>query len=218
MLPVLEELGLPATVYVTTWYAERALPVLNVAIDYIHRRAGRPAAETQVASERLVGLPVGDRAQAIRDHSLEHGVPLDWWSHRQFHLMTPEEVADAPRRGLDIQLHTHRHTSNIPTLDEELTDNKARLMAWSGLPTEHFRHFCYPSGRYHDGIEPILKAHGVRSATLVEQGTNRAPIDRFRLRRFLDGRSVTDIEFDSYLAGLLDSFDLVTGRLKAALR
>ena len=41
MLPILEELGLPATVYITTWYSDNQLPVVNVAVDYILRRAGQ---------------------------------------------------------------------------------------------------------------------------------------------------------------------------------
>jgi peptidoglycan/xylan/chitin deacetylase (PgdA/CDA1 family) len=33
MLPILERYRLPATVYVTTWYSGRDMPVVNVAID-----------------------------------------------------------------------------------------------------------------------------------------------------------------------------------------
>jgi peptidoglycan/xylan/chitin deacetylase (PgdA/CDA1 family) len=40
MLPILERLGLPATVYITTWSPDHQLPVVNVAVDYILRCAG----------------------------------------------------------------------------------------------------------------------------------------------------------------------------------
>jgi hypothetical protein len=43
----------------------------------------------------------------------------------------------------------------------------------------------------------------VRSATLVEEGLNRPGANPYRLRRFLDGRSVSDAEFDAYLNGVL---------------
>src|SRR5689334_7503696 len=35
MLPILEKYRLPATLYATTWYAGRDLPVVNVAVDYL---------------------------------------------------------------------------------------------------------------------------------------------------------------------------------------
>src|SRR5690242_3261097 len=41
MLPVLERLELPATVYMTTWYSKNQIPIINVAIDYLLARAGR---------------------------------------------------------------------------------------------------------------------------------------------------------------------------------
>jgi peptidoglycan/xylan/chitin deacetylase (PgdA/CDA1 family) len=216
MLPILEELQLPATVYVTSWYAERRMPVLNVAIDFIHQSAQRSASESKPTIDRINALPIEERDQALRDYSLELGVSLDWWAARQFHLMTPDEVADAAKRGLDIQLHTHRHTSNLPTLHSELSQNRSCLAAWTGLPTTYFRHFCYPSGRFHDGIGEILAAYDIRSATLVEQGMNSVPFDRYRLRRFLDGRSISDVEFDCYVAGLLDSIDTLAARLRDA--
>src|SRR5579863_1338389 len=38
MLPILESLRLPATVYVTTWYVENQAPTINVALRYILQR------------------------------------------------------------------------------------------------------------------------------------------------------------------------------------
>jgi hypothetical protein len=49
----------------------------------------------------------------------------------------------------------------------------------------------------------LLAACGVRSATLTEEGLNPPGANPFRLRRFLDGRSVSDAEFDAYLSGVL---------------
>ncbi len=52
MLPILEKLGLPATIYITTWYSEHQLPVVNVAVDYILKRAGRAADRVAEHSSR----------------------------------------------------------------------------------------------------------------------------------------------------------------------
>ena len=35
MLPVLEALGLPATIYVTTYFAQKQLPVFDLAVRYL---------------------------------------------------------------------------------------------------------------------------------------------------------------------------------------
>ena len=52
MLPVLERLGLPATVCVTTWYCEHQYPVINVAVDYLLNRSGRRLGEkTSIIAE-----------------------------------------------------------------------------------------------------------------------------------------------------------------------
>lgn len=212
MLPVLEALGLPSTVYVASWYIGRDLPVVNKAVDYLHARAGRDGASPRMAA--IEALPLDERAGALRSLSVELGIPLDWWESRQFHAMTPAEVGDCVRRGMDVQLHTHRHRAAPASLAAELEDNRARLSDWTALPPGHFTHFCYPSGEYEAEAEPILAAQGVRSATLVEQGTNAPGTNPYRLRRFLDGRSVSDAEFDAYLSGALDVVDAAAARVR----
>jgi hypothetical protein len=58
----------------------------------------------------------------------------------------------------------------------------------------------------------VLAANGVRSATLVDHGLNAPGTDPLKLRRFLDGRSVTNSEFDAYLSGILHYADNLRGR------
>jgi hypothetical protein len=59
----------------------------------------------------------------------------------------------------------------------------------------------------------LLAAAGVRSATLVTEGLNAPGADPLALRRLLDGRRVSDAEFDAYLSGLLH----YTAKLRALL-
>ena len=214
MLPILEALGLPSTVYVTSWYVGHGLPVVNKAVDYLHARAAGDTARAKPIADAIDALPYAAREAALRDLTAALGLPLDWWETRQFHSMTPAEVADCVRRGMDVQLHTHRHRAAPDSLARELEENRARLAEWTGLPSAHFAHFCYPSGEYQLAAEPILAAQGVRSATLVDQGTNAPGAHRYRLRRFLDGRSVGDAEFDAYLAGALDVVDAIASRAR----
>ena len=207
MLPVLEGLALPATVYVTSWYVGRDLPIVNKAVDYLNRRLGRNGLKSRSTTEAIESLPVDQRGAALRELSASLDCPLTWWDTRQFHLMTEAEVAECVRRGMDVQLHTHRHVAAPATLERELVENRRRLAQWTGLPESRFAHFCYPSGEYQPEAEPILSRMGMRSATLTDQGTNAPGANPLRLRRFLDGRSVSDAEFDAYLSGALDTFD-----------
>jgi peptidoglycan/xylan/chitin deacetylase (PgdA/CDA1 family) len=206
MLPILEGLGLPATVYVTTWYSDNQLPVINIAIDYILRCAGISSANPLAITAEIDQLPsLPERAEALRDFAARFGMTTEeWWHGRQFHVMSAAEVKEADRRGLDIQLHTHRHRSSevdSDYLEQEIADNRAALAAACSRPELSFSHFCYPSGIVHASAAPILKAVGVKSATLVSEGINPPGTSPYWLRRFLDGRSVSPAAFEAYLSG-----------------
>lgn len=204
MLPVLESLSLPATLYATTWYAGRELPVVGLAIFYLRAAAGRPDLDCGARIAEIEALPLDQRLAALRGLGAALGVDEAWLSNRQFNIMSAEEFADARRRGLDVQLHTHRHidvTRHVDLLPSELAENRDFLRAAIG--NADFSHFCYPSGTTHPRASELLAANGVRSATVDQTGLNAPGSDAFALRRLLDGRSVSDAEFDAYLAGIL---------------
>jgi peptidoglycan/xylan/chitin deacetylase (PgdA/CDA1 family) len=210
MLPILEALDLPATVYVTTWYSENQIPVVNVALGYIAKRMGQSASSVAAIAAGIEKLPtICERAQALREWTASLKLTTDeWWAGRQFHLMTPAQVGDASRRGLDIQLHTHRHkSSDIDSnhLEREIADNRAALARACGRAEETFCHFCYPSGVGHSSAVAVLKGIGVRSATLGE-GVNPPGTNPHQLNRFFDGRSVSETEFQAYLSGALEMY------------
>jgi peptidoglycan/xylan/chitin deacetylase (PgdA/CDA1 family) len=231
MLPILEQLRLPATIYVTTWYADKQFPVLNVALNYVLQRSTVPgftwcsptAPELKVelgATEHrelialkldrmLQELPrVDDRLREFREICRLAEVPTEpWWSEGQFHLMNREEIRCAGLRGMDIQLHTHRHRNidyDIKSLPNEILKNRSVLSQACG--SDKFFHFCYPNGRYDAAASEVLLAAGIRSAVLTEQGLNPPGANPYALRRFLDGRSVTQTEFEAYMCGALDLY------------
>jgi peptidoglycan/xylan/chitin deacetylase (PgdA/CDA1 family) len=204
MLPVLEKYRLPATLYATTWYAGRDLPVIDVAVDYLRAAKGRLDLDRAATIGQIEALPVKRRLAALRAFGAELGVGEAWLESRQFHIMSAAELAEAHARGLDVQLHTHRHIEidkEVDALTGEIEENRAYLRAAIGdLP---FGHFCYPSGASHPEARSLLAASGVRSATLVTPGLNAPGADPYSLRRFLDGRSISDAEFEAYLSGVL---------------
>jgi peptidoglycan/xylan/chitin deacetylase (PgdA/CDA1 family) len=217
MLPVLEALELPATLYATTWYAGRDLPVVNLAVPYLAAAAGREDVDTVRVVAEIEALPAGERREALRRFGAGLGISEAWLDNRQFNIMSAAELAEARRRGLDVQLHTHRHidiATDVDALPRELKENRTFLRA--ALGDGPLVHFCNPSGTNHPRARSLLAANGIRSATLCEEGLNAPDSDPLALRRFLDGRRVGDVEFDAYLSGTLHFLSLLRGSARAA--
>src|SRR4051812_14102841 len=86
MLPVLEKYGLPATLYATTWYAGRDLPVVNVAVDYLRAAAGRLDIDRAAKIAEIEALPVAQRLAALTAFGAELRVGEAWLDTRQFNI------------------------------------------------------------------------------------------------------------------------------------
>ena len=230
MLPILEELGLPATLYMSTWYADRDLPVLNVALACLIERskvamldlagiapgldgvasldggAPRAALATRIF-EAIDRLPASDRAGAFAAVAERAGADAGAMLG-QFRYMNAGEIADARRRGLRFELHTHRHrsvTRHLAEMAGEIEENREALRRKGA--GENFTHFCYPGGYYQPEVEPILAEQGILSATLTQRGLNPPGTHPLRLRRLLDGRRVSQIMFEAWLAGVFEPID-----------
>lgn len=229
MLPALEAHRLPATVYVTTYFAERQFPVFDLVVQYLLDRAG--PRELDLAALGIAGggrVALGDaeaRAQAggmILAHGRERldgrgrdafgaqladALGLDYQAlveQKIFHLMAPSEIEDTVRRGHDIQLHSHRHSIPLDDFDglaREIADNRVRL---EPIAKRRLRHFCYPNGIYERTVWPHLEALEIDSATTIEQGINFAGAPPLALKRLLDGQEVELIEFEAELCGFVE--------------
>jgi peptidoglycan/xylan/chitin deacetylase (PgdA/CDA1 family) len=212
MLPVLEALELPATLYATTWYSGRALPVVNVAVDYLIATSGRRDLSAQPVAAEIDALPLDQRLPALRAFGAGLGVDEAWLDTRQFNIMSAGELAEAQDRGLDVQLHTHRHidiAASVDALPREIEENRNALRA--ALGDRPLVHFCNPSGSNHVRAQTHLAGAGIASATLVEEGLNPPDANPLALRRLLDGRRVSDVEFDAYLSGTLHFLSALRG-------
>lgn len=237
-LPVLAELKLPATLYVTTSSAERRVAVFHIALQYLFW--GTPALNLDLSAlgcglHGRYDLTDSGQRQAVTEVLLAHGYALP--SPEQRHallldlaqtlrmdptllaerrvcsLMSLEEIAEAAAAGFDIQLHTHRHTlstSDRAAVVREITDNRAAL---SRVLPGPWTHFCYPSGVYHPRVWPWLKELGIETATTIRHGFNYRTGNPLELFRFLDGDNVAPVEFDAELAGALELFRRTSGAL-----
>ena len=229
MLPVLESAGLPATLYLYSEPVVRGEPVYNVAVRYLLARAPRRQLDLsglddalsgsfelddddqrEAAAEAIVSAiraaPDGAARRELCDRLGDRlDVAFDALADaRLFHLMTPDEIADWRGRGLDIQLHTHRHHLDLDDPDQlgrELADNRAVLEPLAGRPLTHF---CYPSGRYVPALWPALEAAGIASATTTDQGLVAPDAPVYALNRLMDGEDIPAIEFEAELSGVME--------------
>lgn len=220
----LEREGFPATLYVCSYYADKQRPVFDVAVAWLYHLAehsgqavhlpaglvgGEGAALVAVGEEELrrhadtLDSDLGRQA-LLRDVAGAVGVDFgELESGRQFHLGDREELAAAVSRGVDLQLHTHRHRTRLhgeSCLGREIADNRRWLEPLAGSPLEHF---CYPSGRYRETDWPVLRESGVRSATTTEIGLADRHSPPLALPRILDGQMLSELELEAELSGFL---------------
>jgi peptidoglycan/xylan/chitin deacetylase (PgdA/CDA1 family) len=223
--PALEARRLPVTVYLTTYYCEYNRPVYNLICSYLLWKA-RP--RTWSAQRVLdgagtfdLGTLEGRRAAwwlliqtADRDaysaadkHALVERLagslsidlePL--MARRLLHLMTPAEVTELAGRGVDFQLHTHRHRTPLDRelFQGEIRENRTRI---ERLANARPTHFCYPSGQHRPEFLAWLAEEQVVSATTCDPGLVTRRSSPLLLPRFVDTSAILPIVFESWLTG-----------------
>lgn len=240
-LPVLREFGYPATAYVATYYTSVQLPVFDPMVAYLAwkgQAAGACAPEGLVEGDAPLG--VGDRAaraatvarlrssaarldahakDALARRFAERlGVDYDALVERRvLHLMTPAELAETSRAGVDVQLHTHRHRmpEDRALFLGELADNRRALDAAIGDSVPR-RHFCYPSGEYASAFVPWLHEGEVATATTCDPGLAAPGGDPLRLPRFIDTMGHGPDTFRAWVSGLAELLPRRTRRAALA--
>lgn len=225
--PALARRSLPATVYVTTYYVEHANPIFRLAIQYMFWKTSKQTLGLQNipwSTDTMIDLSdPANREQATwncirygetqcteeqrREISFRVGELLDVSyaeieAARILHLMTPEELRELTKNGIDVQLHTHRHT--FPQTDQisaerEIADNRAALTRILG--ERAFEHFCYPSGLWAEHQWEWLDRMRVKSSTTCLHGLNSRASPPHALRRFVDAEDIHPLEFEAFLTG-----------------
>ena len=98
--------------------------------------------------------------------------------------LTRPQVRELHDSGIEIASHSLSHL-NLPTLStqritREIFDSRAILQEVIGAPVTNF---CYPSGKYNEAIERVVRAAGYGSATTVEHGIIRGNENRMAMPR-----------------------------------
>lgn len=227
-VPILREFNAPATVYVTTYYAEHRYPVFDTALSYVLWHGQTSGADLASMVERVAPLPVFSDADRERVRSLVRSytdnrgmngeakqeylrrvgalvkVDVDaFTASGRLAIMTPEMVRALPRDIVNVELHTHRHRTprDEAQFKREIEDNRSSLAAMMG-DTVRRTHFCYPSGDYSASFVTWLGELGVTSATTCVPrlaDTGSAPL---LLPRFVDTMGVSDLAFEAWVSGI----------------
>lgn len=98
--------------------------------------------------------------------------------------MTPEEVRELDRAGVEVGAHTVSHVDltrlGYDELWHQVADSKATLEALLGHPVLDF---AYPSGRANPAVVKVVEQAGFQTATTTAFGTIHSASDRFTWMR-----------------------------------
>ena len=220
--PILEELGVPATVFLATGLMDtdrRGLWTQRVWTDLTASDASRlsfgdidlpsdtpvkRAAAVRRIVDALKKLPASDRAVAFRDLERRYGRGPALGEDMGF--MTWKEVRELAPMGVDSGAHTvdHEILSRLP-LEEaarQVRASKTHIESELGLACPLF---AYPNGSPDDFTDDHVKLMmdaGFLAAVTQIPGRNPLEIDRFRLRRINVGLDHTLPSFTAELDGL----------------
>lgn len=229
-LPILDELGVPATFFIATEFATGAKLYWweQIAVA-LHEARGRTAALTYPRSVRIdAGAP---GARRLLDDIIKNTVGLDvdrflrelraaldvpWSPEIEARLAAPlimgwDDIHALADAGMDIESHTRSHrvleTLDRDELHRELVGSRRDLEAELGRPV---RAIAYPVGR-----RPALRIRravaeaGYRIGLANSGGVNRVwpggttggpGVDRFSFRRVPTDRSQSDALFLTQIA------------------
>jgi peptidoglycan/xylan/chitin deacetylase (PgdA/CDA1 family) len=200
--PILEALGLPATVFVPTDYAGAPRPLLHDRLyAALIRRASPPARQPppplDAALARAYSLAAAEGAGpaldallreldpdalAIVERHLEEGAPpaLD----EDAAVLAPDELRRLADRGWEIGAHTASHAVLVglpaPRVRAELDGPRRLLADWTGRPC---RFFAYCNGLHDPRLRAAVRAAGYQAAVTTHARTNRVGDDPLRLGR-----------------------------------
>lgn len=224
--PIVKTSGFPATVYQTTYYVDRPLPLFNLICSYMlwKRRGSTVEGGRELGLADVLDLrtePGREKiAQTLQESAekqtfsgaqknelasrLAGLLGIDYReleARRVLHLMNASEISQLAREGVDFQLHTHRHRAPLDEarFRQEIGQNRSRLCEIAGyLP----KHFCYPGGNHDEHFLPWLADEKIISATTCDPALATARTNPWLLPRFVDTTGRTEVEFESWLTGV----------------
>jgi peptidoglycan/xylan/chitin deacetylase (PgdA/CDA1 family) len=236
VMPILENQGFPACIYITTEHLGAGTDAFNVIVAQMVHRSRRKsislrnlhpqidgdyevAADPGAATARLLAAAgeIGSLQECQRLlRPLAEALGLDYAGFvagGRFQFLSKEQITALAAKGVSIQLHTHTHhlpSENFDEMADEIRRNRAAITDLTGNEPKHF---CYPSGEYSPRHPEWLARLGVVSATTCDAGFNQSGDSPFLLKRYLDSEYTSDIEFEAEISGVRE----LLRRMRSAL-
>lgn len=229
--PMLAQYQFPSTLYLTTYYSIKQSAIFRLVVQYLFWKTNHstldlsilalegfsetlnltnanPQLTQQIANIYQYGEQHFNEAERVAfSHTLAKALNVDLKSvldSRMLGLITLEEAKQLQTMGMDIQLHTHRHIfpqDDKSKAQQEILENRSVI---ESALTGDLKHFCYPSGQWHEKQWPWLKEVNITSATTCEGGFNSVNSPKLGLSRFLDGENISELEFKAEIYGFLE--------------
>lgn len=190
-VPLLDTLGIPATVFIVAEAPGRSRGFWWDRPDIV-------ASATPERRERWLTELGGDEAAILSETRASRVFnppatdrPADWATIRA-HLGS----------GIDIGVHAATHRS-LPTLSDaelehEIVASRAMIHRATGIWPEFF---AYPYGHHDSRIRALVRNAGYRAALSLDPGLNGAMADLWRLRRVNVPDGISDAAFEAWTAG-----------------
>jgi len=123
--------------------------------------------------------------------------------------LSPEQVAELDRAGIEIGGHTVSHPilkrCTDEQVDREIVDGKRRLESWIGRKLESF---AYPWGRLWDFDEravAVLQREGFVAGLSMDPGTNSQKSNPYMLKRYAVDSGVSIPDLMAEASGFFDA-------------
>lgn len=241
LTPVLEQLGMPSTLYLCTSHFLEGTPVASVTVRYIIWKSSQtsacidglgpevdgmydlsaPAARERLAQNAIAWMrecaPGCDHAYAALERFAESlGVRAGdlQLRSRRFQYASAGEIRNLASQGCAIELHGHVHhyPKGDPVALKHDLEKCSSTIQEMGLPVP--RHYCYPSGSFDADAPSPLSQLGIVSATTCIPGliTKAEGTETYFLPRFLDGADVDMLEFEAEMSGFSEFMRRCAGR------
>lgn len=212
--PVLRELGLPATLFVTTRFVDRRQPLwvdrLEYALNHGSGSFAERIAEDMKIRAHLKTLTTTERETALSEIVARTGADVRAVLDQQedYAPATWDQIREMSRAGVAIGAHTETH----PILSRETSDAQRREIVESveriRAEVGACRHFAYPDGQpgtWNDATKEILRELGIGAAWTTDMRRVRPGRERdlFELPRVALDAGHRDARFLSLVTNML---------------
>jgi peptidoglycan/xylan/chitin deacetylase (PgdA/CDA1 family) len=199
--PVLNDLGLPATVFLPTNFIGRSQPLAHDRIFWLVKQAQEKSVsigkafdkagaakefidsrDLLSATDSIVYLPHELREKVIAELENLLGDFADY--PPEYQLLNWEMVREMARKGINFGVHTANHVvlplEDESTLEAEIIDSKKEL---ERRLNEKVVSFAYPNGEYNARVRQFVAQAGYKIAVTTEKRINQPGADLFALGR-----------------------------------